>query len=102
VPDGGCALTRICDHRPDLVLTDVDMAPGMSGLDLLTAIRADPEIAAIPVIVATGGRLRPDTAAALGATLLLPKPVSPRVLVAHVNTILAGNPGTTSPPGPAT
>jgi DNA-binding response OmpR family regulator len=87
-----CALTCIRDRRPDLVVTDVDMPPGMSGLDMLATVRADPVIAAVPVIVATGGRARADMAAALGATLLLHKPVSPRALVARVDALLAGSP----------
>ncbi|GII22563.1 response regulator [Planosporangium mesophilum] len=95
-PDGGSALARVRDHRPELVLTDVDMPPGMSGLDLLAMIRATPDLAPIPVIVTTGGHLDSDTAAALGATLLLRKPVSPHDLTAHVDAILAVEPTTCS------
>lgn len=89
-PNADSALIHIRDRRPDLVVTDVDMPPGMSGLDMLVAIRADPAIATIPVIVVTGGRVQPDVAAALGATLLIHKPVSPDVLLAQAEAVLTG------------
>jgi signal transduction histidine kinase len=63
--------------RPDLVITDVDM-PAMSGFDLTRALRADPALAATPVIVITGSE-RPeavDLAFAAGATSFLAKPIN--------------------------
>ncbi|GII24780.1 response regulator [Planosporangium mesophilum] len=99
-PDADAALTQIRALGPDLVLTDIEMPPGMSGLEMVAAIRADPEIADIPIIVVTGGRIRAETAGTLGATLLLHKPLSPAGLIAHVEAVLAGGPVT--PPGVAT
>jgi CheY-like chemotaxis protein len=89
--DGESALAQIRDRRPDLVLTDVDMPPGMSGLEMAAAMRMDPVVADTPVIVATGGRIGAETAAAFGATLLLCKPISPSALVDHVEAVLAGH-----------
>jgi CheY-like chemotaxis protein len=57
-PDAGAALTQIRSLGPDLVLTDIEMPPGMSGLEMVAAIRADPEIA--------GGPVTPPGVAALG------------------------------------
>jgi CheY-like chemotaxis protein len=38
--------------RPDLVLSDIDM-PNLDGLGLLSALRANPDMAAVPVIFLT-------------------------------------------------
>ncbi|GII24850.1 response regulator [Planosporangium mesophilum] len=100
-PDGGSALAKVRADRPDLVLTDVDMPPGISGLELIAAIRSDPEVTGVPVIVATGGGVCAEMAEAVGATLLLHKPLSPRALATHVETVLTGNAGTTSAPAAA-
>lgn len=47
--EGGHALLK---RAPDLVITDINM-PYMSGLELVTAMRGDPQTAAIPVIIMT-------------------------------------------------
>ncbi|MCW2641822.1 MAG: putative response regulator receiver domain protein [Dactylosporangium sp.] len=94
--DGDSALTQVRTQRPDLVLTDVDMPPGMSGLDMAATIRANPLATGSPVIVATGGRIRAEVAAAFGVTLLLRKPIPPSALVAHVEAVLASSQDTPS------
>ncbi len=48
--DGRAALESVRSHRPELILTDVIM-PVMDGFELLRAMRADPSISAIPVIL---------------------------------------------------
>src|SRR5205823_148950 len=49
---GGEALVRVKDH-PDLVLLDVRL-PDASGLDLCRQIKADPAMAAAPVLLISG------------------------------------------------
>ena len=49
---GSEALQRMADHPVDLVLLDV-MMPGMDGWAVLTALKADPATADIPVIMLT-------------------------------------------------
>ncbi|HWR04101.1 MAG TPA: hybrid sensor histidine kinase/response regulator [Humidesulfovibrio sp.] len=66
-------------HRPDVVITDVDM-PGMSGLELAQAVRGiNPEV---PLVLLTrlddAGTLR--HAVTLGVTGYLTKPLDPEVL----------------------
>ena len=43
-------LTRV---RPGLVVTDMQM-PGMSGGELITALKSKPETAGIPIVIVTG------------------------------------------------
>lgn len=49
---GEAALRLARESTPDLILMDVDM-PGMSGLDVFEAMKADPVLARVPVIFAT-------------------------------------------------
>jgi|GEM_PF-2209562 len=73
----------------DLVLVDVLM-PGMHGRDLLRAIREDPVLADLPVIVLTGLRSAGTEAELmeLGADDYLRKPFDPPILVARIRAIL--------------
>ena len=50
--DGEEALAKIRSDRPDLVLLDV-MMPKMNGFDVCQALRADPELASIRVLMLT-------------------------------------------------
>jgi signal transduction histidine kinase/CheY-like chemotaxis protein len=50
--DGFEGLRRAHEHRPDLIVLDLGL-PGLSGVDVLTRLRRDGELAAVPVIVAT-------------------------------------------------
>jgi two-component system chemotaxis sensor kinase CheA len=50
--DGVQALAMLAEERSDLVLTDVEM-PRMDGFALTEAIRAQPNLANLPVIVLT-------------------------------------------------
>ena len=53
VSDGYEALIRIGLARPDLVISDLRM-PGMDGFRMLQALRAQPELADMAVVVVTG------------------------------------------------
>ncbi|MFI6867129.1 ATP-binding protein [Nocardia sp. NPDC050406] len=73
--DGRTGLELARAHRPDLVVCDI-MMPGLSGLELLREIRADPELANTPVLVVSA---RADENSRLtllraGANDYLPKP----------------------------
>ncbi|WP_229074092.1 response regulator [Actinoplanes sp. DH11] len=86
--DGAAALAAVKEHRPDLVVTDVDM-PHMTGLDLCRAIRADDALRHIPVVVASGSLLPGDgRAEEAGASATLLKPFVPAQLLALIATLL--------------
>ncbi|MFC7530700.1 response regulator [Actinoplanes sp. GCM10030250] len=86
--DGAAALAAIREHRPDLVVTDVDM-PKMTGLDLCRAIRADVDLRHIPVVVASGSLMPGDGRAEdAGASATLLKPFVPAQLLALIATLL--------------
>jgi CheY-like chemotaxis protein len=87
--DGAEALDAVRKHRPDVVVTDVDM-PKMTGLDLCRAIRADEQLRHIPVVLASGSLLPGDERVhEVGATATLRKPFPPAQLVACVATLLS-------------
>lgn len=76
--NGQEALDVLASNKVDLVFTDINM-PEMSGLEMLKAMRADPAMADIPVIVITteGSAERRQEAQSLGATGFLQKPFQP-------------------------
>ncbi len=74
---------------PDLIVLDV-MLPGMDGLEALRRLKADPVLARVPVILATARGEESDVVSGLelGADDYVPKPFSPKVLVARIRTAL--------------
>lgn len=72
--NGRDGVERIGEHRPDLVLTDLEM-PVMDGFGLLAAVRNMPEWKALPIIVFStrGSEADKRKAAQLGADAYLVK-----------------------------
>ena len=66
VPDGQAALDAVRRDAPDLVLTDV-MMPELDGYGLVDAIRQDPALAGIPVVLLSARAGEHETSSALGA-----------------------------------
>ncbi|OBH84843.1 SpoIIE family protein phosphatase [Mycobacterium scrofulaceum] len=88
--DGESALAATRQLRPDAVVTDV-MMPGIDGFALVAAIRADPDLAATPVLMlsARAGAEAVDEGYAGGADDYLPKPFRSQELVDRVKSRLA-------------
>ena len=84
VADGGEQALRLAKKlRPDVITLDVIM-PGMDGWTVLSALKADPELASIPVILLSfvGNK---SLGFALGASDYLTKPVDGKRLAALLN-----------------
>ncbi len=71
--DGASGLAMARQHLPRAILLDV-MMPKMDGWSVLTALKADPRLAAIPVVMVTFVDER-TLSSTLGAVDLVPKPV---------------------------
>lgn len=87
--DGPSALERIAQRRPAVVVLDV-VLPGMSGMDVLDRIRANPEHADIPVILVTGRSSDDDMLEGykFGADYYIRKPFTPRQLLHGLGLVL--------------
>lgn len=87
--DGLAAEAEVRATRPDIVILDL-MLPGRSGLEILTALRADPVTAALPVMMLTArgqGRDR-EAAERAGADLFMAKPFSNAEFVAAARSLV--------------
>ncbi len=88
--DGEETMVKLRTEKPDLVLLDVNM-PKKDGFQVLTEMRADPEIAHIPVIVITAARIGPKDVReglTLGADDYVIKPFDWRELAARIRSKL--------------
>lgn len=74
---------------PDLILLDI-MLPSMNGLDVCKQLKANPLTQNIPIIMvsAKGEELDIVIGLELGAEDYIPKPYSPRVLMARIRAVL--------------
>jgi len=90
VDNGDDAVARAREIRPDIVLADVVM-PGKSGYDVCAALKSDPALAHIPVLLLTGTfeTFDEDRAARVGADGHITKPFEAQALVELVTARLS-------------
>lgn len=84
------AFTCVRETRADIVLSDVVMK-GMDGMTLCRELRSRPETAHLPVILISGSRIEDDDQVeglGAGADDYLFKPVSGKVLIAKIQSVL--------------
>jgi two-component system, cell cycle response regulator DivK len=77
VRDGREALAMAREFQPDLIVMDIQM-PHVTGLELTEAIRADADLAAIPIMAVTAyaGKGDEDRIRAAGANAYVSKPIA--------------------------
>jgi class 3 adenylate cyclase len=87
--NGRIAMQRLADGGFDLLLLDIEM-PEMDGFEVLAAIKADPELRGLPVIVTSSveGLDNIVRCIELGAEDYLPKPVNRVLLQARLTSCL--------------
>ena len=87
--DGDEALILIDEIKPDLVLLDW-MIEGTSGIEVCRRLRRSPATARLPVIMLTARGDEDDRVRGLetGADDFVPKPFSPKEVVARANALL--------------
>lgn len=76
-------------HLPSLVLLDL-MLPGMDGLEVCRLLKGDERTASIPVVMLTAKGEESDVVTGLevGADDYIPKPFSPKVVIARIRNVL--------------
>ncbi|MBX9946548.1 MAG: response regulator [Reyranella sp.] len=89
--DGAQGVAMAAEHRPDLILMDIQM-PVLDGYEATRRIKADPALAAIPIVAVTSYALSGDEQKArdAGCNDYIAKPYSPRQMLAKVREILGG------------
>ena len=90
VRDGREALDRARAFEPDLIVMDIQM-PYVTGLELTIAIRADDELAAIPIMAVTAyaGKGDEERIRAAGADAYVSKPISLMRFIETVEGLVA-------------
>jgi DNA-binding response OmpR family regulator len=87
--DGAQGLALVRELRPDVVLLDV-MMPELNGYDVCRAIKADPALAGIPVIMlsAKGQEVEVFRGLELGAAAYVTKPFGNAEILDAVRAVL--------------
>ena len=88
--DGNTALPILKTGNVDFLITDWNM-PGMPGLDLLKAVRGDPSLAKLPVLLLTAEAKREQIveAAQAGVNGYVVKPFTAQTLKEKIEKILS-------------
>jgi signal transduction histidine kinase/CheY-like chemotaxis protein len=89
-PDGHMGLALARAHRPEIILMDLNL-PGMSGIEVLRQLRADPVTGGIPVIALTANAMQRDIerGQAAGFNRYLTKPIDIDRFTEAINSTLA-------------
>jgi CheY-like chemotaxis protein len=77
------AIENVRAQRPDLILLDRNM-PGMSGDEVIRALRGEPGLADVPILILSGEPVDPDDLRRLGANAAVLKPFDVAELVEKI------------------
>ena len=81
------ALAAMAERKVDVVVLDIDMK-GMNGFALIDAMKADPSLSDIPIIVETGESAHEEPALLRGADDFIAKPFNTTVARRRVDNIV--------------
>jgi two-component system chemotaxis response regulator CheY len=86
--DGQVALTKLKSQRFDFIISDWNM-PNMTGIELLRAVRSEPQLKALPFMMITAEAKRENIieAAMAGASGYIVKPFTAATLEEKMNKI---------------
>ena len=92
------ALALFAAERPDVIVLDIWLGPGASGLEVCARLRQDPRNAGIKIILLSACGQQSDIAAGMeaGADLYIVKPFSPLELIDAVSGLMATLPENTA------
>lgn len=79
------AIENVRARRPDLILVDRNM-PGMSGDELIRALRGEPGLSEIPMLILSGEPIGPNELATLGANGAVLKPFDVTALIDQIRS----------------
>ncbi|MCP3903188.1 MAG: response regulator [Planctomycetes bacterium] len=87
--DGALALENIRERRPTIVISDIEM-PRMTGYELCSAVKGDPELRTIPFILLSTLSEPEDIIRGLdcGADNYVTKPYDPEFLIGRVRSLM--------------
>lgn len=86
--DGEAALAAVAEEQPDVLVLDV-MMPGLTGFEVASRLRSDPDTGDLPIILLTARDGDDDRRLGLecGADAYLTKPFSPLKLIETIRSI---------------
>lgn len=90
--DGETGLTLAHRQIPELILCDMQL-PGIDGYEVARQIKADPGLAAIPLVAVTAYAMVGDRDKVLAAGFngYIPKPITPELFIGQVEAFLPPN-----------
>lgn len=100
--DGQEALQVLHQNQPDILLLDIGM-PILDGFAVVSEIRKDPNLAALPILGVTAYAMQGDRERILSSGFdgYLSKPIDARLLAAEIERLLIQRPMQTASPKPA-
>jgi len=87
--EGGHAVDFVHKRKPDLIILDL-MLPEVDGIDICRTLKSGNDTKHIPIVMLTAKSEEADVVVGLqmGADDYIPKPFSPKVLVARIKAII--------------
>ena len=88
VVDGEAALAELRKHRPELMILDL-MLPRLNGFEVLKAVKSDPALSSMPILILTAKGQAQDRRLAeeMGVDAFMTKPFSNREIMDEVGRL---------------